>query len=348
MACICIEQAVTSRSQRSAGRLRRRHASGVGSRDMPGKHYSWLDVALVQTCLNKVDFDFGERNVSYKSRTQASSLSAEKSGYRASLNTDGRRPNGHPGESAMSSGQEFRFKIDAFTPDTLPMARLAEYMADFAIMLGELTSVHFSRIEEGSATLVSTVDVNAVPRVRERFKSIRDGNGPKDAMQAFQKINFRLKDDNCSGILAEEDAAGVILFPGREMEIPVPYGPFSQEGSLDGKVIMVGGKADPVPVHIQQGEIIYNCHAKRDLASALGHHLFEAELRVRGVGRWTREPEGTWTLNRFNILSFQVLDDEPLSKVVAYLREVPGSGWNQVPDPWSELKRMREEDVEAN
>ena len=248
----------------------------------------------------------------------------------------------------MSSGQEFRFKIDKFTPDTLPMARLAEYMADFAIMLGEPTSVHFNRIEGGSTTLVSTVDVTAVPKVRKRFKSIRDGNGPADAMRAFQKTNARLKEDNCSGALAEAGVADVILFSGRETKIPVSYGPFSQEGSLDGKVIMVGGKSDPVPVHIQQGEVTYNCHARRDLASSLGHHLFESELRVRGVGRWTREPEGTWTLNRFNILSFQVLDDEPLRKVVAQLREVPGSGWNEVPDPWSELKRMREEDVEAH
>ena len=248
----------------------------------------------------------------------------------------------------MSSGQEFTFKIDAFTPDTLPMARLAEYMADFAVILGEPTSVHFNRIEKGSATLVSTVDLTAVPKVRKRFKSIRDGNGPEDAMQAFQKMNGRLKDDNCSGILAEANVADVILFPGREMKTPMTYGPFSQEGSLDGKVIMVGGKSDPVPVHIQQGETTYNCHAKRELASALGHYLFKCELRVRGVGRWTREPEGTWTLNRFNILSFQILDDEPLSKVLAHLREVPGSGWNEVPDPWSELRRMREEDVEAN
>ena len=28
--------------------------------------------------------------------------------------------------------REFRFKIDCFTPETIPMARLAEYMADLA------------------------------------------------------------------------------------------------------------------------------------------------------------------------------------------------------------------------
>ena len=248
----------------------------------------------------------------------------------------------------MSTRQEYRFKIDAFTPETLPMVRLAEYMADFAIMLGETANVHFNRIEEGSATLVSIVDPTSVPKVRERLIRIRAGNGPEEAMQASKKTNRRLKDDNCIGILTEGSAAEIIHFPGREMRDPVSYGPFNQEGSLDGKVIMVGGKSDPVPVHIEQGGCIYNCHARRDVASALGHHLFESELRIQGVGRWTREPDGTWTLNRFTIQSFVVLQDEPLSTVVAKLREVPGSGWNEVTDPWSELMKMRKQDSESH
>ena len=37
---------------------------------------------------------------------------------------------------------EFRFTIDAFTPSTIPLLRLAEYMQDFAILLGNEKSVH--------------------------------------------------------------------------------------------------------------------------------------------------------------------------------------------------------------
>jgi len=134
----------------------------------------------------------------------------------------------------------------------------------------------------------------------------------------------------------------------RTLNEPVVFGPFNQEGTLDGIVIMVGGKSDPVPVHIEQGSAVYNCHAKRDVAIALGRHLFQSELRVRGKGRWTREAEGTWTLNRFTIQNFKVLDDEPLSAVVAKLREIPGSGWREVADPWSELMGMRKHDDETH
>jgi len=132
----------------------------------------------------------------------------------------------------------------------------------------------------------------------------------------------------------------------REMDEPVVFGLCIQEGTLDGKVIMVGGKSDPVPVHIEQGGTVYNCQAKRDVAGLLGRYLFHCELRILGEGRWTREADGTWTLNRFTIQRFEVLDNAPLSAVVAKLREILGSGWREVADPRSELMGMRKYDDE--
>ena len=43
--------------------------------------------------------------------------------------------------------REYRFEIDAFTPATIPMARLAEYVSDLAKMFGNNSSVHLGRIE---------------------------------------------------------------------------------------------------------------------------------------------------------------------------------------------------------
>ncbi len=36
----------------------------------------------------------------------------------------------------MTDGCEYRFVIEAYSPDTLPMSRLAEYMAALAQLLG--------------------------------------------------------------------------------------------------------------------------------------------------------------------------------------------------------------------
>lgn len=248
----------------------------------------------------------------------------------------------------MPKRHVYEFKIDAFTPDTLPMSRLAEYMADLAAILGDLDRVHFVRMASGSAVLVHEIEDDALPRVRDRVQSVRRGQGPADAMKAFDQANKRLKQDNAVGTLSEAGDAEIIRFPGRDMPEPVTFGAFNQEGTLDGKVILVGGRSDPVPVHIQQGRTIYNCQAKRDIASALGRHLFQSELRVRGEGRWSREADGTWTLLRFTIHSFEILEDEPLSAVVGRLREISGSGWVDRDDPWSEIMDLRRQDDEAH
>ena len=63
----------------------------------------------------------------------------------------------------MSKGGEYRFRIDGFTPDTLPMARLAEYIADLAVIFGEKELVHFVGIEKGSAILIQKIDAVAAP-----------------------------------------------------------------------------------------------------------------------------------------------------------------------------------------
>lgn len=241
----------------------------------------------------------------------------------------------------MSKEHEYKFRIDAFTPATVPMARLAEYMADLAVILGEPRNVHFVRLEESSLVLVQRIDDVAAPKVQERVRSVKSGRGPQDAMKAYQNANKKLKQDKCVGSLNNADGAELIYFPGREEQEGESFYAFSQEGSLDGAVIAVGGKSDPVPVHIQSQGVVYNCYAKRDVAKQLGLHLFTTELRVYGTGRWLRNEIGTWEMQRFMITSFRILNDQPLSVVVAKLRDVPGSGWKNVADPFAELAAIR-------
>ena len=81
----------------------------------------------------------------------------------------------------MAQRQEYRFKIDAFTPETLPMARLAEYMAELATLLGTQERVHFVRLEGGSTTLVQEIEYEAIPKVRERLNGIKTRSAPEDA-----------------------------------------------------------------------------------------------------------------------------------------------------------------------
>ncbi len=113
------------------------------------------------------------------------------------------------------SAREFYFRIDAFTPSTIPMARLAEYMAGLAVILGEPASVHFVKLQRGSTILVHRVQSEAVPKVRDRARAVRRGDAPRDALRAYENINNMLLADNGTGELKERDAEAVIIpFPG--------------------------------------------------------------------------------------------------------------------------------------
>ena len=236
----------------------------------------------------------------------------------------------------------YYFAIDALTPDRLPMARLAEYMADLASLFGHKEHVHFDRVAPGSAVLVQHVDDDHRDRVRERLDSASvDGAVPIDVADAVESLNARLAKDDATGRLSDRSGAEVICFPGRDRPSPRTFGPFNEMCSFDGMLIRVGGKDESVPVHLQAGDKIHICNADRALARRLAPHLYEGTLRVWGEGRWEREADGSWKLHRFNISEFKLLDDAPLGQVVEQLRAVKGSGWKKFDDPIAEIMRLR-------
>ena len=245
------------------------------------------------------------------------------------------------GSMAMKSGYEYRFVIDAYTPDTLPMSRLAEYMADLARFMGTAEQVHFVRLESGSTVLVQVVEPQAAPKVRDRIYAVAHDQGPDDAANAFKALNRYLADDNAIGSLRVGGGAEVIRFPGREQLAPLTFGAFNQPGVLDGVLIRVGGRDDTVPVHLRDCERIHMCNATRDIAKRLAVHLYGPTLRVQGDGRWERDADGIWLMKRFNITEFCELDETPLSEVAERLRNVEGSGWTDIDDPHAELRRLR-------
>ena len=75
----------------------------------------------------------------------------------------------------MSEKREYRLKINAYSPETMPMRRLAEYLADMAMLLGEESHVHLVAIESSSTCPVVLVDWEAEPKVIERVNRVRNG-----------------------------------------------------------------------------------------------------------------------------------------------------------------------------
>src|SRR5207237_598661 len=111
------------------------------------------------------------------------------------------------------------FKIDALSPQTIPMARLAEYMTKLAAMFGNQERVHCVELRSGSTILVNEIESEALPEVRERIHGIRINEAPAEVSDAYAGISALLRHDRASAVLLPpESAAPVLKFPGEEKE----------------------------------------------------------------------------------------------------------------------------------
>ena len=235
---------------------------------------------------------------------------------------------------------ELRFKLDAYTPETIPMDRLAAYLYDLAIMLGERQSVHFSHLESGSTLPVVKVDWEAIPKVRKRANDVRNNEGPEEARKAKASIERMLVADNASAELLEPSGTRLLYFPGRKRLAEPEYGPVNQSGTLDGIPIVIGGESDPVPVHLQDRDAVHNCRASRIIAKRLAPSMFTAPVRVHGIGRWFREATGLWTMRLFTIEGFTELKIESVADAARRLQQI-SARWKDLPDAVGDLVSLR-------
>jgi len=215
---------------------------------------------------------------------------------------------------------EYVFRIDVFNPDSIPMARLAEYMAALAELVGYEASTHFVRLEEGSTKLVHAIDTPDAPKVAHRLRQTGSPDAPKDLLRAFTKLDDLLASDNAVGELTHGDAV-IIPFPGRMRPPVLTFPAFRQSGSIDGELVSLGGRDKTAHVILQDGPISYsNITVTREQARQLAANLYRGKVRLHGDGRWERQPNGVWKLLSFSVDRFEPLDDAPLSDVLGDIR----------------------------
>ena len=249
----------------------------------------------------------------------------------------------------MENWKEFRFKIEGkvgdleWTPLTMPMARLAEYLTDLAAIMGHKESVHFITTDTGSEVSVVYVDAEEEARVTNQIQNSARGAGPRHANDAYKRLNMRLREDNAVGsIVNVSKDAEIIEFPGRRVDQPEAYGPIRERASIVGVLRRVGGFDESIPVHLQRADgAIFYCEAAPALAKEL-IHFYDKTIRLHGSATYYRE-NGIWRMDRFRIHSYdpEPLAGETLSETIEKLRAIPGSEWNEIADPLEELRKLR-------
>jgi hypothetical protein len=216
------------------------------------------------------------------------------------------------------SNYEYTFRIDAFTPETIPMARLAEYLGVLSKLVGHNQNTHFDRLEAGSACLVYKIDAVYAPKVEKRLALAGGSEAPNDLNKFFDVLDSMLV-----GELRNSQGTVIIPFPGRDRPKQLAFPAFRQDGSIDGQIVSIGGKDTTAHVILQDGSVTYsNIKLTREMARQLRGYLYEQKVRLVGSGRWERSPEGAWKLLDFSVDRFEILDDSSLSDLLDSVRNI--------------------------
>lgn len=217
--------------------------------------------------------------------------------------------------------ERIEFVIDRFTPRTIPMFRLAEYMRSFAELLGNDEHVHFDGVRKGSTRLAAFPDPVAAPKVRSRLEEVVEGTAPLPAVRAHGRLDELLAFDNAIGHI-EYAGATVIDFPGRRRPKPEKLGPIRRSTSVEGQIFQIGGKDQTINVHLRgkDGDDV-RVEVSISLARQLAPYLLSGEVRLFGEGDWYRIDD-RWERHNFTATGFCPLGTDSLIDSLQHIRSI--------------------------
>jgi hypothetical protein len=228
--------------------------------------------------------------------------------------------------------------VDAYSPATLPMERLAQYLSAFAALIGHEDRVHFDKLRKGSTRLLAYSDFQTIPKVRERIENVTTGTAPKAAMAAHRDLDNLLADDNAFGHI-ELSGSNVIEFPGRRRPSQDRFGPVRCHASIEGQIYQIGGRDETINIHLRDGEKMHRCEASIDLSRKLLAYFLGARIRIFGEVDRFRTANGWIDGQNFTAHDFVELDGKSLTQTMASLRDI-FSGVN-ADEMLSEMNNLR-------
>lgn len=234
----------------------------------------------------------------------------------------------------------YDFRIDALTPETLRLSRFVDYVDALRGVFGGADEVYFQKVRKGSAVLEFAVPQKAAQRIDKRLRLLGSADMPADMAKQWASINRMLRRDGASARLMRKGGPLLAQFTG--IRTPLAQEAIVHEnGTLDGIVVGVRGIDDSVPVWLKTDDgVVQKCNAKRNIARQLAP-LFDTYVRVSGKGKWRRGDDARWTLEEFDIQSFEQLDETPLVQQVQGIQAIEDNGWNALEDAQAEWRKLR-------
>jgi hypothetical protein len=240
----------------------------------------------------------------------------------------------------------YQLRLLGTRPNKITMDRLAEYMAEFAALLGTDNQPVFKGLKNASAGLLAKVPDTRATHAHMRIVQAKNEPHSRPSRH-LQKINDMIDMDGLPAAELRDQADNVVLTLLRRIMQTTPTATLYQAGTVDGTVTGMVGADDTMHLHLRDWadrdiRIIVKSEA---LARELLKHFRLETIRVTVEGLWKRTDMG-WIPenNRCTARSFEALRDDPLDVIMDRFVAVPGNGWKKMKDPMGFLRELRGSD----
>jgi transposase-like protein len=237
------------------------------------------------------DFRYNHRAANSINDAKRASVALSCVTGRRLLYRDVGRVESAPEAQHMIDAISYTFKIDDFTPESMPFGRLVEYYAEIKKMLGVADNLHLVGVFKSSHGSAFAIDRNFETQLVKRLIAINEGTAPKTAIRAQSTINSMLREDGTSGAFFDKQNHNVVQFPGKRSDDSAVYRT-RDAASFTGELYHISGSKDDVKARVNTDAYgVVFCTTTREIGRMLRDFLFE-DVKVSGRGTWSRSPHG--------------------------------------------------------
>ncbi len=244
----------------------------------------------------------------------------------------------------MSETTQFTFRIQNFTPETMPFGRILEYYQNLANMLGESEKMRLLQVFESSHASEIKFDGAAASHVTKRLLELKAGTAPQGAINARNNIGAMLAEDSTNATFEDARGNNVVEFPIPKLDRVEPIR-IRDTAAFVGELYHIAGNNQDARVRLNTDDygVVY-CTTTKALAKEMRDFLFD-DIRVSGRGHWTKNTQsGQWDIGSFTITDFTPVVTESLRDAVSRVRKLE-IDWPD--DPLGDLARINHEDDAA-
>lgn len=245
---------------------------------------------------------------------------------------------------------DYALHIKGVSKKTLDMARLAEYLYEFALMLGKDAQPRFAGVVNGSAILRAKEYGNEPSATHLRLISIAS-NDDSAGHAPYKKILSMMRENGARGEIVDRNKAVLVRFETAKVANDQGYEiVMHDEAEIDGVVVGVIGIDDTAHVRLQISPSTVYKLLVRDMSIArrLAAQFRGETVRVHVHGRWKCTPTGAWEPHTLYIDRIEDLDQRAADEIMHELLLIKGNGWSEMLDPDDYWKKIRGIDDSSN